>query len=266
MSQGVLVDMTKCFGCGACTVACKLWNEKKYDEVNKPTLGEAAQLVDINWTVVSKHDVTDKSGQTAWRFAKKQCLHCVDPACASSCLVGALRRTEEGPVVYHPDLCVGCRYCMVACPFNIPKYEWEKSFPKVSKCQMCYTRVAAGEQPACIAVCPNQVMIFGDRDELLKEAHKRIADNKELYVNHVFGETEVGGTAWLYLSDQPFDKLGFKTAVPQESLPAYTWQILSKLPAILLGWTAILSGIYFFNKRRNAIADGKKDNTTGGQA
>ena len=148
MSQGVLVDMTKCFGCGACTVACKLWNEKKYDEVNKPTLGEAAQLVDINWTVVSKHDVTDKNGDAAWRFAKKQCLHCVDPACASSCLVGALRKTPEGPAVYHPDLCVGCRYCMVACPWNIPKYEWDKSFPKVSKCQMCFTRVMAGEQPA----------------------------------------------------------------------------------------------------------------------
>ncbi len=265
MSKGVLVDMTKCFGCGACTVACKLWNEKKYDDVNKPTLGEQAHLVDINWTVVSKHHVTDGSGQPAWRFAKKQCLHCSDPACASCCLVGALRKTPDGPVVYHPDLCVGCRYCMVACPFNIPKYEWEQSFPKVSKCQMCSTRVAAGEMPACVTVCPNQVMTFGDRDQLVKEAHKRIASNGQ-YVNHVFGETEVGGTAWMYISDQPFEKLGFKTTVPKESLPAYTWQILSKLPLILVSWTAILSGIYFINKRRHALAADKQENTGGPQS
>jgi formate dehydrogenase iron-sulfur subunit len=266
MSKGVLVDLTKCFGCGACTVACKLWNEKKYDDANKPTMGENAHLVDINWTVVSKHNVTDSSGKPAWRFTKEQCLHCVDPACASSCLVKALRKTPEGPVVYHPDLCVGCRYCMVACPFNIPKYEWEQSFPKVSKCQMCSTRVANGEMPACVSVCPNQVMTFGERDDLLKEAHQRISANKQQYIDYVFGEKEVGGTAWMYISDQPFDKVGFKTTVPKESLPAFTWQILNKLPMILVGWTAVLSGIYFFNKRRNAISEGKQDSKGGPQA
>ena len=265
MSKGVLVDMTKCFGCGACTVACKLWNEKKYDETNKPTLGENAKLVDINWTVVSQHTITDRDGKPAWRFAKKNCLHCVEPACASSCLVGALKKTEEGPVIYHPDLCVGCRYCMIACPFNIPKYEWDKSFPKVSKCQMCSSRVAVGEQPACIAVCPNQVMTFGDRDKLLLEAHRRISSDKS-YVNTVFGEKEVGGTAWMYISDQPFENLGFKTSVPQQSLPAYTWQILSKLPAILVCWTAILSGIYFFNKRRHSKTNDAQQETGGSQS
>ena len=131
MSKGVLVDMTKCFGCGACTVACKLWNEKKYDETNKPTLGENAKLVDINWTVVSQHTITDRDGKPAWRFAKKNCLHCVEPACASSCLVGALKKTEEGPVIYHPDLCVGCRYCMIACPYHARYFNWQDpAWPK----------------------------------------------------------------------------------------------------------------------------------------
>jgi formate dehydrogenase iron-sulfur subunit len=263
MSKGVLVDMTKCYGCGACIVACKLWNEQKYDEINKPTLGEKAQLMDINWTVVGKHTVIDRDDHQAWRFAKMQCLHCVDPACVSSCLVKALRKSPQGPVVYHPDLCVGCRYCMVACPFNIIKYEWDKSFPKITKCQMCSSRVDAGEMPACIAVCPNQVMTYGDRDQLITEAHQRIAANGQLYVDHIFGEHEVGGTVWMYLSDQPFEKLGFKTSVPNESLPALTWQILNKLPMILVAWTTILSGIYFFNKRRHALATEKEESQGG---
>jgi formate dehydrogenase iron-sulfur subunit len=258
MSRAVLVDLTKCFGCGACTVACKLWNEKKYDDAKKPTVGENAKLCDINWTVVDKHVVKDASGKDAWRFAKKQCLHCNEPACASSCLVGALRKTEDGPVVYSPDLCVGCRYCMVACPFNIPTYEWERSFPEVSKCQMCSTRVARNEMPACVSVCPNQVMKFGERDQLLKEAHTLIASNS-LYIKHVYGEKEVGGTAWMYVSDQPFEKLGYRTAVRNEPLPAYTWKILNKIPAALIGWTGILTGIYLFTKRRDAVRASKKD-------
>ena len=173
MSQGVLVDMTKCFGCGACTVACKLWNEKKYDEVTKPTLGEAAKLVDINWTVVSKHDVVDKAGHQAWRFAKKQCLHCVDPACASSCLVGALRRTNEGPVVYHPDLCVGCMYCLAACPYQV---RFINPVTKVAdKCDFCRkTNLAAGKEPACVESCPTKALVFGNLDDPDSPIAKRL--------------------------------------------------------------------------------------------
>lgn len=263
MSKAVLVDLTKCFGCGACTVACKLWNKKAYDEAHKPTVGEKAQLCDINWTVVSKHTVNDSSGHPVWRFAKKQCLHCNEPACASSCLVGALRKTEDGPVAYHPDLCVGCRYCMVACPFSIPKYEWGRSFPEVSKCQMCSSRIANNEAPACVSVCSNGVMKFGDREELLNEARARIASNT-MYVKHIYGEKEAGGTAWMYLSDQPFEKLGFNTTVKMESLPAYTWKILNKIPAALVIWTGILSGVYFITNRRNTLSQGKSNDTKKG--
>lgn len=257
MSRAVLVDLTKCYGCGACTVVCKLWNEKKYDDAHKPTVGENAKLCDINWTVVDKHVVKDSSGDRAWRFSKKQCLHCNEPSCASSCLVGALRKTDDGPVVYNPDLCVGCRYCMVACSFNIPKYEWERSFPEISKCQMCPTRIANNEMPACVGVCPNDVMTFGERDDLLKKAKALIASNP-MYVKHIFGEKEAGGTAWMYVSDQPFKDLGYRTDVHQQSLPAYTWKILSKLPAILIGWVGILTGVYIITKRRDAVSASKK--------
>jgi len=265
MSKAVLVDVTKCYGCGACTVACKLWNGKKYDDAKKPTVGEKAQLTDINWTVVSKHQVPDASGKTVWRFAKKQCLHCEEPACASSCLVGALRKTEEGPVVYYPDLCVGCRYCMIACPFGIPKYEWDKSFPEVSKCQMCSSRLAKNEAPACVSVCPNGVMKFGDSEQMLKDARATIASDKR-YIKHIYGEKEAGGTAWMYISDQPFEKLGFKTAVKNQSLPEYTWKIINKIPAALVVWGGILTGVYMITNRRNAVKSSKNNENKGGKS
>lgn len=124
--NGVLVDLTKCIGCGSCTVACKLWNKLEFDK--KTYTGNDVKLVDKNWTVVTKNEVQDKQNSTAWRFVKEQCMHCVEPACASACFSKALQRDENGAVVaYYPDLCVGCRYCMIACPFDVPKYEW-KSF------------------------------------------------------------------------------------------------------------------------------------------
>jgi len=230
----------------------------------KPTVGENAQLADINWTVVSKHRVADASGKTVWRFAKKQCLHCKEPACASSCLVGALRKTEGGPVVYYPDLCVGCRYCMIACPFGIPKYEWDKSFPEVSKCQMCSGRLAKNEAPACVSVCPNSAMKFGDSEQILKDARAAIASDKR-YVKHIYGEKEAGGTAWMYISDQPFDKLGFKATVKNRPLPEYTWKIINKIPAALVVWSGILTGVYMITKRRDAVKSSKNSEGKGGK-
>lgn len=247
MGKGVLVDITKCVGCGSCAVACKLWNELKYKE-DEPSQGVNAKATSNNWTTVSYHKV-EKDGKEVWRFVKEQCLHCLEPACASVCFSKAFVKTEEGPVVYNPELCVGCRYCILACPFEIPKYQWEKMLPLVTKCQMCANRITAGEAPACTGVCPTGALTFGDRDELLKQA-KDIINSDSKYVKHIYGETEAGGTGWLYISDVPFEELGMNTNVPKTELPAYTHEYLKWTPVVFLGGGALFTVLNIYTKRR----------------
>lgn len=250
MSKGVLVDITRCVGCGSCVVACKMWNNLKYDR-EAPTQGPEAKLVADNWTTVHQVEV-QKDNNTAHRFVKQQCLHCLSPACASACFSKAIQKTPQGAVVYDVNLCVGCRYCMLACPFNIPKYEWDKVFPQVRKCQMCASRMEQGESPACIGVCPTGALSYGERADLIKEARSRI--NGGGYVNHIYGEHEVGGTAWMYISDVPFKSLGFRTDVTTMAVPHYTESIMKLTPAVGLGWGALLTGMYVYSRRRNEIA------------
>ncbi|AQS58194.1 4Fe-4S dicluster domain-containing protein [Desulforamulus ferrireducens] len=252
MSKGVLVDLTKCVGCGSCTVACKLYNGNEWDDTT-PTMGPDAKLNGKNWTVVQFHEVKDSNNQPVWRFVKQQCLHCKEPACASACFAKAFQKTEAGPVIYYPHLCVGCRYCMVACPFNIPKYEWEKAFPLVTKCMMCSGKVEKGEAPACVSVCPADVFKYGDRDALLQEAKDIIAKDSK-YVKHIFGEEEVGGTEWIYISDIPFEQLGFKTNVTKRAMPSYTEAYMHATPFVGITWGVILTGLYHYTKRRNQIS------------
>jgi formate dehydrogenase iron-sulfur subunit len=259
MSKGVLVDLTKCIGCGSCTVACKLWNENKFDP-HHPATGDEPKLTSDNWTIVQRWEA-QQNGEPVWRFVKKQCLHCQEPACASACFSKALRKNADGAVVYYPHLCVGCRYCMVACPFNIPKYEWDKALPFVAKCQMCSTKIAQGEAPACVSVCPTGVMKFGERDELLQEA-KTILSSDKRYVQEIYGEKEVGGTSWMYISDVPYAQLGFRTGLTTKPLPEYTHGgFLQYTPVIAMGWGAVLTGLYFYTKRRNEIAREKQHTT-----
>ncbi len=258
MAKGVLVDLTKCIGCGSCTVACKLWNDKKFS-VEEPTVGPAAiaKLTANNWTVV-QHNEIKKDNETVWRFAKKQCLHCQDPACASACFAKALQKTKEGPVIYYPHLCVGCRYCMIACPFNVPKYEWDKAFPLVSKCQMCSTKVDKGEAPACVSVCPAGVFQFDEREKLLQEAKSIIAKDIS-YVKDIYGEQQAGGTSWLYISDVPFEQLGFRTDLGTVPLSTYSHNFLKYTPVVAVSWGIILTGLYHYTKRRNTVSEENKN-------
>ncbi|MCO1604134.1 4Fe-4S dicluster domain-containing protein [Desulfosporosinus nitroreducens] len=252
MAKGVLVDIPKCIGCESCSVACKLWNELEWDEQekNKTAIDRAKEpnngLWPEEWTSINRYDL-EKDGESVARYVKAQCMHCEDPACVSSCFSKAFQKLPEGPVIYDQSLCVGCRYCMMACPFDVLRYEWKKAIPGVRKCQMCATRVANNQETACTSVCPTGAIIFGDRDQLLAEAKKRIKENG--YVDRVFGEKEAGGTSWLYISDTPFEQMRFRTDVTTKPLPSYTEGYMKATPFVGVGWAAILAGLYVFNNK-----------------
>lgn len=239
MSYGILIDLTKCIGCEACINACREINELN------PAEEEKNKLSANSWSVIDRQSNVN---------IKRQCMHCLDPTCASACPVGALSKTKEGAVTYDSDKCIGCRYCIMACPFEIPTYEWDSVLPTVKKCIMCYDkRVAKGGQPACTSVCPTGATLFGERQALVDTAFHRIEDNPGIYVDHVYGLHEAGGTSVLYLSDVPFEKLGFKKAQKDVAYPKLTWQVLSNIPNIASVGGALMFGTWWVINRRMTL-------------
>lgn len=236
MSVGLLFDSTRCIGCGACTAACK--------EANDLPMPVEERTTAYTWTIVE--NVADAN-------VRRMCFHCLEPTCASVCPVGALRKTAAGPVDYDGSLCIGCRYCIMACPFGVPKYQWDRPVPVVGKCILCAPRVARGEPTACAAVCPTGATLFGERDALVREAQARIASAPAEYVDHVYGLAEAGGTSVLMLSAVAFERLGMKTDVPRQALPLLTWQVLSKIPSFVAVWGVCLFGIHWITKRRDEV-------------
>ncbi|MGE5674351.1 MAG: 4Fe-4S dicluster domain-containing protein [Mycobacterium leprae] len=256
MSKGMLIDLTKCIGCRGCQVACKQWNDlpaekTEYDtEFTNPQNRSA-----YTWTLVEFH-TTERDGKPVSTFTKTQCMHCLEPGCESACIAKAITRDEAtGAVVVNHDKCIGCRYCMVACPFHVPKYEYDKLFPKMQKCTMCYDRISAGMQPACAATCPNEAILFGDRDELLKTAKARIKKGNGKYVDHVYGEQEAGGTAVLYISGAPLELTALNTKVTTDEVPSYTWKAMKQLPFLLGAVGAVSLGLRAYSNRRAKIEE-----------
>ena len=219
---GMLTDTTKCIGCRSCEWACKKSNElpnQPFDSFRDASVFEAHRRPDAaSYTVVNRHE--DSKGADGNSFVKVQCMHCDHPGCVSACLVGAFTKEENGAVIYDAWKCMGCRYCMVACPFQVPAYEYFNALtPQVRKCTLCYHRITKdGGQPACAQICPQEAILFGKRSELLEVAHKRIAAAPDLYEDHVYGEHEVGGTCWLYLTSAPATELGL-LELGTESVP-----------------------------------------------
>lgn len=200
--MGVLVDTTVCIGCRKCEWACKgahgfeQGNFEDYD--NNEIMDNLRRPSSNGLTVVNKYQNDGKP-----ITVKLQCMHCERPACVSACIVGAISKLENSSVIWDTDKCIGCRYCMVACPFQIPAFEYFKALdPKIVKCDFCFERTAAGKLPACVEICPVEALTYGKREDLLIEAKRRIKNNPNLYNNHIFGEYEVGGTSWLYLANK----------------------------------------------------------------
>ncbi len=239
---GVLIDTTQCIGCKSCQQACQVVN-------NLPGDGREVALSATTLTVVDMCNVSPTLSQPDIKPVKRQCMHCQEPACVSVCPVGALYKQENGAVAYDADKCMGCRYCMVACPFGVPKYDWNSPNPKINKCALSCMTDGTRDRPACVQACPNQALYYGNRADLIKVARDRIAQNPTQYVNQIYGEKEVGGTAMLYLSGTPFERLGFRTDLPTEPLPNLTWDAQEKIPTVFTALLALLSGIAWWRHR-----------------
>lgn len=234
----LLFDANLCGGCESCVWACQ--EKNALPKEGTPTLSEN------RFTVLERLDDD--------LFTRRMCMHCVQPSCASACPVAALKKTPEGPVVYDYDRCIGCRYCMVACPFSVPRYEWSSRTPRVRKCQMCFDRVSTGKPTACAEACPTGATRFGERTALIAEAWRRIAQEPDDYANKVYGVEEAGGTCVLIIGPQAvMDALD--PNVPREALPEKTWAVLSQLPASVSAVGAGLIGINWFIRRRMRIAE-----------
>jgi formate dehydrogenase iron-sulfur subunit len=277
-----LIDIANCIGCRACQVACKQWNETDGEATFlESDLGfqNPATLSAKTYTLIAFHETENPAspGGVENAFVMQRCLHCLEPACVSACPTTALYRQADGPVSYNADECIGCRYCQLACPWDVPTSDWNSLAPKISKCTHCADRVgqplptafngqalndneskrftSSIETPACVKACPADALRYGTREEMLALAHKRIADRPDKYVNHVYGEHELGGTSVLYLSRVPFEKLGFPT-YGEKPFTAFTTTALGAVPPAVIGVGAMLGAFYaFFRKRAQKVAD-----------
>ena len=259
-SLGVLFDSTLCIGCRTCEAACNKVNQlpeptKPFDDLS--VLDETRRTDPTAYTVVNRYDGASKGKGPIFR--KIQCNHCLEPACASACFVRAFEKTPEGAVTYDASVCVGCRYCMIACPFYIPTYEYDEPLtPRVMKCTMCHPRVVEGKLPGCVEACPNEALTFGKREDLLRLGRERIRRLPGRYVDHIYGEHEMGGTNWLYLSGVPFKELGMREDLGVTPAPSLTSGALASVPIIAGLWPVLLAGVYAVSKRKDKIAAQEK--------
>jgi Fe-S-cluster-containing dehydrogenase component len=256
--MGVLIDTTVCIGCRRCEFACK----KAHDipagdeaDYNDRSVFEKMRRPSVDALTVVNEFENDYPINV-----KVQCMHCDYPACVSACIVGAFSKQENGSVIWDGDKCIGCRYCLVACPFQVPAFEYEKALqPRILKCDFCYDRTSEGKLPACVDICPVEALTYGKRYELVKLAHQKINDNPQRYKDHVYGEHEVGGTSWMYLASKDFDELAFPVhgndPAPgaSESLQHAIFKYF--IPPISL--FALLGGIMWMGKNKNKSESGE---------
>jgi len=258
--KGVLVDIPNCIGCRKCEFACQ--ETAGFDHPPIESFDDRSVFTEFRRPAPDSHTIvnrfTNQYEPTQPLHVKVNCLHCNEPACVSACIVGAFRKQPSGAVTYDAWKCMGCRYCMVACPFQIPTYEYDNALtPQVRKCTLCEGKLEDnGGVPACVRICPNDCLTYGKRSELLRLARERIRANPGMYVDHVYGEHEAGGTSWLYLSNVPFESLGFVnpgSATPPRLTEAIQHGVFKHFmpPAALYG---LLGIIMWMGRRKEALA------------
>lgn len=244
---GILYDSTRCAGCQGCEWECALEHGLPDPDLEDiPEVGKKRETNENRRSVINVYNTS--RGEV---YIKNQCMHCNQPACASACLTQAMHKTEEGPVIWRDEKCMGCRYCMVSCPYDVPKFEYFSSNPNIQKCDMCWDRVKDGKLPACVEGCPADALTFGPRRELIAEARRRINENPDQYYDHIYGEHEAGGTGFLYLSPVPFQEIGFNTSIMNKPYPELTKGFLYSVPSIFVLWPAMLLGIHKATSNKN---------------
>ena len=237
---GLLVDVTRCIGCNKCVDACVTANH----------LGAEHHLPQEKSDGLSAERWLSIVDAPQGGYVRKSCRHCLDAACVSVCPVGAMHKSPEGIVLYDKNKCMGCRYCLMACPYGIPRYEWDSPTPVVGKCFLCYQRLAVGGLPACVEACPQHALAFGERSDLLDLAHGRLKQSPGKYLPKVFGEFDLGGSALMYISNVPLDFLNFNGALGDTPYPQLTWNWLSKVPAVTIATAGLMTGLFWIIKRR----------------
>lgn len=252
---GVLVDTTVCIGCRNCEWACKKAHELATESMEHYEDKSVFKLMrrpdESALTVVNQYENEKYSNLPV--NVKVQCMHCDHPACVSACIVGAFSKNENGSVTWDTDKCIGCRYCMVACPFQIPTFQYDKAInPNIMKCDFCFERTLTGKLPACVEICPVEALTYGPRNDLIKIAREKIKKYPERYINYVYGENEVGGTSWLYLAGQDFKKIGFPN-LGIKPAPGVSESIQHGIFAYFVppaSLYALLAGIMWLGKKR----------------
>ncbi len=255
--MGVLVDTTVCIGCRNCEAACKeahnLPMETSFNINNRDIFKLKRRPDETSLTVVNEYP--NPKNKLLPTDVKVQCMHCDHPACVSACIVGAFTKHKNGAVTWDGSKCIGCRYCMVACPFQIPAFEYNKAIqPRIMKCDFCFERQSENKLPACVEICPTEALTFGKRKDLLEIARDRIKRRPERYINYIYGEHEVGGTSWLYLAGQKFSNLDFPV-LGTEPAPGVTESIQHGIFAYFIppiALYALLGGVMWINRRKNS--------------
>ena len=267
---GVLHDVSRCIGCRQCEKGCNAVNNLPAPAMpfeDHSVTFTKRRTTPTAWTVVNRYDL----GNNDFVFRKIQCFHCNDPACASACFTKCYVKNPDGSVHYEGSQCVGCRYCMVACPFYIPTFEYEEAFdPLIKKCTFCEDRLKEGKLPGCVEACPMGALTFGRRKDLIKIARKRIEKDPDKYVDYIYGEHDAGGTAWMVIVPKPkgaeqiptgnasaaaplMSKVGLDTHLGTQPMGELTYGALGTVPMIISFWPVIFGGAYGMTKRREAI-------------
>jgi len=253
---GLLHDTTLCVGCRSCEAGCQEVNGLPPLETpteDKSVFDKKRGTTDKAFTVVNRYDGGDADKPPVYR--KQQCMHCNEPCCESVCFVGAFTKTPEGPVLYDPSICVGCRYCVMVCPYYALGYEYDEPVtPRVMRCTMCYPRIKKGLNPGCADACPTGAITFGKREDLIKVARERIRKQPDRYIDHIYGEHEFGGASWMVLAGVPFGQLDLHEGATHTPIPEMGSGFLSVVPLIVSIYPGLLAGIYAFTKRKEKLA------------